>query len=118
MTTVSVELPQGAPTLVRTHAPSRLPPPPPPPLRRDARFGSSTLGLLRRAGDSAAPGIAREPDSDFSSLPMLPPALPCASANPGQATTASMPESSAALITNRIIPCIIHRFSNEPVQGG
>jgi len=47
MTTVSVELPQGVPTLVRTHAPSKLPPPP---LFRDARFGSSVSGLLRRVG--------------------------------------------------------------------
>jgi hypothetical protein len=67
-----------------THAPSKLPPPPPP-LLRAARRGSSgsALGLLRRAGFSlsTARGVARDPDSDFSSLPMLPPALPdCASA--------------------------------------
>ena len=40
-------------------------------------------GLLRRAGfeGSTERGASREPDSDFSSLPMLPPALPdCASA--------------------------------------
>jgi len=70
---VSEELPQGVPTLVRIHAPSILPPPlPPPPLFRDARLDAS--GLLRLAGfdDSAAPGVSREPDSDFSSLPMLP----------------------------------------------
>ena len=70
-----------------THAPSKLPPPPPPPLLRAARRGSagSALGLLRRAGFSAstARGLARGPDSDFSSLPMLPPALPdCAKAVP------------------------------------
>ncbi|MEH2547801.1 hypothetical protein V1283_004446 [Bradyrhizobium sp. AZCC 2262] len=77
MTTVSVELPQGVPTLVSAHAPSRLPPPLPP-LFRDARLGASVSGLLRRSGfeGSAARGVAREPDSDFSSLPMLPPALP------------------------------------------
>jgi hypothetical protein len=67
-----------------THAPSKLPPPPPP-LFRAARRGSSgsALGLLRRAGFSVstARGVARDPDSDFSSLPMLPPALPdCAKA--------------------------------------
>ncbi|WP_436210687.1 hypothetical protein [Bradyrhizobium sp. LjRoot220] len=62
-----------------THAPSKFPPPLPP-LFREARRGSSAsdLGLLRRAGFSVstARGVAREPDSDFSSLPMLPPALP------------------------------------------
>jgi hypothetical protein len=36
------------------------------------------LGLLRRTGLSlsTARGAARVPDSDFSSLPMLPPVLP------------------------------------------
>jgi hypothetical protein len=62
-----------------TQAPSKLPPPPPP-LLRAARRGSSgsALGLLRRAGFSVstARGDVREPDSDFSSLPMLPPTLP------------------------------------------
>jgi hypothetical protein len=47
---------------------------------REARRGSSGtgLGLLRRAGFavSTVRGVARDPDSDFSSLPMLPPALP------------------------------------------
>ena len=47
-----------------------------------ARRGSSASGSLRRAGFDGF-GAAREPDSDFSSLPMLPPALPdCASARP------------------------------------
>ena len=86
MTNLSVLLPQGVPTATATHAPSKLPPPPPPPsplLFRDARRGSSASGLLRRAGfeGSTERGASREPDSDFSSLPMLPPALPdCASA--------------------------------------
>jgi hypothetical protein len=86
MTTRSVLLPQGVPIATTTHAPSKLPtPPPPPPLLRDARRGSSDSGLARRAGleDSTARGFSREPDSDFSSLPMLPPALPdCAWARP------------------------------------
>ncbi len=45
---------------------------------RAARRGLSASGLLRRAGFSVsiARGVARDPDSDFSSLPMLPPALP------------------------------------------
>ena len=96
MTTASVELPQGVPTLVRIHAPSILPPPPP--LFRDA-FGVS-LSFLRRTGFEglAASGVAREPDSDFSSLPMLPPELPdCACAGSGRATMASMAGNSAAL---------------------
>ena len=86
ITNLSVLLPQGVPTATATHVPSKLPPPPPPPsplLFRDARRGSSASGLLRRAGfeGSTARGVSREPDSDFSSLPMLPPALPdCASA--------------------------------------
>jgi hypothetical protein len=82
MTTVSLELPQGVPTLVRTHAPSMLPPPPPPALLR-ARLGASASGLLRRAGfeGAAERGASRDPDSDLSSLLMLPPPLPdCASA--------------------------------------
>ena len=84
ITTVSVELPQGVPTLVRIHAPSRLPPPPP---FGGARPGVSVSVRLRRAGfaGSAARGVWREPDIDFSSLPMLPPALPdCARAKARQ----------------------------------
>lgn len=82
ITNRSVALPQGVPTATDTQLPSKLPPPPPPPLFRAARRGSSASPLLRRAGwaDSTARGASREPDSDFSSLPMLPPALPdCAS---------------------------------------
>jgi hypothetical protein len=76
----SLALPQGLPTATETQVPSKLPPPPPPspPLFREARRGSSASGLARRAGfeGSTARGASREPDSDFSSLPMLPPALP------------------------------------------
>jgi hypothetical protein len=82
MTNLSVALPQGVPTATETHEPSKLPSPPPP-LLRDARRGSSDSGLARRAGleGSTVRGFSREPDSDFSSLPMLPPALPdCATA--------------------------------------
>ena len=121
MTTVSEEVPQGEPTLVRTHAPSRLPPPlPPPPLFRDARRGSPASGLLRRVGfeGSAARGVSREPDSDFSSLPMLPPALPCARARPGKATMASVADSRAALARYRIIFCIICWFPMNRGFGG
>jgi len=91
ITNLSVLLPQGVPTATATHEPAKLPPPPPepsPPLRRDARRGSSESGLARRVGldDSTARGFSREPDSDFSSLPMLPPALPdCATAAPDMA---------------------------------
>src|SRR5882757_9837596 len=107
MTTVDVVvLPQ--PAAVTSHTPSKLlppppPPPPPPPLFRAARRGSSAsgLGLLRRAGVSTERGDSRVPDSDFSSLPMLPPALPCA--NAGLAPTATMHEmqSKAILIARR-----------------
>jgi len=88
MTNRSVLLPQGVPVATATQVPSKLPPPPlpSPPLLRDARRGSSDSGLARRAGleDSTARGASREPDNDFSSLPMLPPALPdCASAELG-----------------------------------
>jgi hypothetical protein len=80
MTNLSVLLPQGVPTATATHEPSKLPPPPPlsPPLLRDARRGSSDSGLARGAGfeGSTVRGFSREPDRDFSSLPMLPPALP------------------------------------------
>ncbi len=115
MTTVSVALPQGLPALETAHAPSKLPPPPPPPppLFRDARRGSSASRLLRRAAfeGSTARGASREPDSDFSSLPMLPPALPdCARAMPGKATTASVADSRAALRRYRIASCILHWF--------
>ena len=86
ITNRSLLLPQGDPMATATHVPSKLlappPPAPAPPLFRDARRGSSASDLPRRAGleDSTARGASREPDSDFSSLPMLPPALPdCAS---------------------------------------
>ena len=61
-------------------------------LLREVRRGSSDSGLARRAGlaESTARGASREPDSDFSSLPMLPPALPdCATAPPPVATATS-----------------------------
>jgi len=111
-----VLLPQGVPTATATHEPSKLPPPPPepsPPLRRDARRGSSESGLARRAGldDSTARGFSREPDSDFSSLPMLPPALPdCARAGLGRATMASVADSRAALVRYRMMFGKIHWF--------
>lgn len=77
MTMAPLTLPPQ-PALTVTHAPSKLPAPPPPPPDLDARRGSSASGLLRRAGleDSTERGASREPDSDFSSLPMLPPVLP------------------------------------------
>jgi hypothetical protein len=74
---------QVVPTLLTIHAPSKPLTPPPP--FCEARRGSSPSGLLRRAGfsDSTGRGASREPDSDFSSLPILPPTLPdCAFAAP------------------------------------
>ena len=88
MTNLSVALPQGVPTATETHAPSKLPPPPPPPspLLFATRGAAHRLQVWRVAPalrSSTARGVSREPDSDFSSLPMLPPALPdCASAAP------------------------------------
>jgi hypothetical protein len=81
-------LPQ--PTAVTTHTPSNLPLPPPP-LFRDEDLRSSASGLPRRAGFSGSTerGACREPERDFSSLPMLPPALPdCANAAAGPIATA------------------------------
>lgn len=86
-TTAPLVLPPQ-PTLTTAQAPSKPPPPPPPPppLRRgDER--SSVAGLLRRegaAGSAERPEEVswREPDNDFSSLPIEPPALPdCAKAD-------------------------------------
>lgn len=95
------------PTLVVAHAPSKLPPPPPPPpLDRDARRGSSASGLLRRAGfdGSTERGASREPERDFSSLPMLPPVLPdCAQANPVPNATEINRESRPILTEGRPI---------------
>ena len=83
MTTAPVvEPPQ--PMLMTAQAPSKLPPPPPPPplLRRAGERGSAAAGLLRAGGTGSAERSEREPDSDFSSLPIEPPALPdCAKAD-------------------------------------
>ena len=81
ITNRSVALPHGVPDATASQVPSKFPPPRPLPVR-NARRGSSDAGLFFRAGLSLsmARGVWREPDSDFSSLPMLPPALPdCAS---------------------------------------
>src|SRR3954463_5497798 len=80
LTTTAEVLPpeQVVPTPTTIQAPSKLLPPPPPPRLDAERRGASSdlLGLVARSGDAD-----RAPDSDFSSLPMLPPALPdCASA--------------------------------------
>jgi hypothetical protein len=96
MTTVSVELPQGVPTLVSAHAPSRLLPPLPP-LFRDAR--TRRLGLGLAYVDPALRVQPREASranriATFRHCPMLPPALPdCARARPGKTTTASVADS-------------------------
>src|SRR3954451_13733994 len=74
------------PTRTTIQAPSKLPPPPPPPRREELR--GSSAGLLRRAeGAGSAERSDRERDSDFSSLPIEPPALPdCATADGGAPT--------------------------------
>ncbi|MBR1283090.1 MULTISPECIES: hypothetical protein [unclassified Bradyrhizobium] len=96
-----VVLPQ--PTDVTIQAPSKLPPPPPPPLLREARRGLSASGLLRRAGFSVsiARGVAREPDSDFSSLPILPPALPDCAKLALTPNAADINRENRAILTER-----------------
>src|ERR1700687_5677480 len=111
-TTAVVLLPeQVVPTETTTHAPSKLPappPPPPPPLRREVDRRGSSSGLLRGAGRSGS--TDREPDSDFSSLPMLPPPLPdCASATFAVAAKAR----KANPIPYRMIFCIWAWFPNH-----
>src|SRR5882757_1869940 len=90
-----VVLPQ--PTELTTQAPSKLPPPPPL-LLGATRRGSAGSDLLRRAGPSTERGASRVPDSDFSSLPMLPPALPCAKAQLMPIATIKGVQSRADLI--------------------
>jgi len=116
MTNRSVLLPQGVPTATATQAPSKFPPPPPPlppRLFRDARRDSSASGLFFRAGFSLsiARGVWRVPDSDFSSLPMLPPALPdCANARPAPNPTNSNSDTRPVLIERRMTFCISVAF--------
>jgi len=69
---------------VTAKAVSRLPPPPL--LRRDDERGSSASGLLLREAEegSAEQSCEREPDTDLSSLPIEPAAMPnCANAEHG-----------------------------------
>lgn len=95
---------QVVPVLTTIHAPSKLLAPPP---RRDVdRRGSSTSGLLRRADRSGS--AEREPESDLSSLPMLPPALPdCARAADGVTMRASNTATSDMPMRSRRVLCII-----------
>ncbi|WP_424702298.1 hypothetical protein, partial [Escherichia coli] len=78
ITSRSVLDPQGEPSATTTHEPSKLPPPPllslPPFLV--ARRGASEFLLRSGFEGVTARGAVRVPDSDFSSLPMLPPLLP------------------------------------------
>jgi hypothetical protein len=104
---------QVVPTLLTIHAPSKPPPPPLSSLCRDARRGSAASDLPRRAGfsDSAARGASRDPDSDFSLLPILPPALPdCAYAGSDTNATGSNTESSAIRIERRTVSSISRCF--------
>jgi hypothetical protein len=98
---------QGVPIPTTTQAPSKLPPPPPP--READRRVCSTSGLLHfpdRSG-SAGCGAGREPDRDFSSLPILPPALPdCASAVLGPIKTASEMQRRTTFVRVRMTFCI------------
>lgn len=105
--TIALVVVPPQPALTTPHAPSKLPTPPPPPLvDLAARRDSSASGLLRRAGleGSTERGASREPDSDFSSLPMLPPVLPdCAQPKPVPNATEINKESRPILIEGRLI---------------
>src|SRR3954454_24887537 len=95
-TTTAPDVVPPQPTLTTIQAPSKLPPPPPPPPPRREELRSSSAGLLRRAeGARSAERSDREPDSDFSSLPIEPPALPdCARAD-GKAMVADRKKARA-----------------------
>jgi hypothetical protein len=102
---LSLLLPQGTPTATTDHAPSNLPLSPSLLLLlfRAGWCGALRSGLLRRTdvAGRASRGAPREPDSDFSSFPILPPTLPdCAGAIPGMATMANAADSRVALNRN------------------
>src|SRR6478735_6857899 len=102
-TTVDVVV-EPQPTAVTSHTPSNLLTPlPPPPLFRAAS------GLLRRAGFSGSTerGACREQERDFSSLPMLPPALPCASAAPAMAAEIRSEASAISSVVRTELPIMI-----------
>jgi hypothetical protein len=95
MTVTVVPAPEQ-PVLVKAHAPSKLPRPPPTLLGRDRCVSSG--GLC--AGRSGL--VSLDPDNDFSSFPMLPPALPdCASATRGLVTARSPAQNRAVVIRCR-----------------
>ena len=76
------------PTAFTIHAPSKLRPPPS--VRRGAGLRAS--GDWRRAGRSRSTARSwREPETALSSLPMLPPALPCAWATGAHVPDSQMP---------------------------
>jgi hypothetical protein len=96
------------PTLTVAHAPSKLPPPP---LVREPRRGSSGSGLTCRAGfvGSTVRGASREPESDFSSLPIVPPVLPdCANAVLRPIATMDNMQNTMILIRLRMGCCMIN----------
>jgi hypothetical protein len=102
----SVLLPHRVPTATATQAPSKLAP-----LFRDAARGSSAAGFRAGFSRTTARGTWREPDNDFSSLPMLPPVLPdCASASPDPDPTNSNSDARAVPTKRRIRLCISMAF--------
>lgn len=77
------------PALETDQEPSRLPPPPP----CEAAGRRLSFGLLCFAGRCGA--ASRDPESDFSRLPMVPPMLPdCASICMGARTTVDAGDES------------------------
>jgi hypothetical protein len=113
LTTTAVVLPpeQLVPTLTTTHAPSK--PTPPPSLRFDGDpRGSSTGVFCGNELSGADRGSDRVPENDFSSLPMLPPALPDwarTALRPKAKKTQSSPATSRA----RRAVCMAFNFQNE-----
>ncbi|WP_170991744.1 hypothetical protein [Bradyrhizobium elkanii] len=94
ITNLSVLEPQGEPWATTTHEPSKLPPPSLL-VFLAARRGASELLLCAGLDGVTVRGAVRVPDSDFSSLPILPPLLPdCASAAVDPSAAMSSAESS------------------------
>jgi hypothetical protein len=112
ITNRSVAVPHGVPVATASHVPSKFPLPPPVPVR-EARRGSTAAGRFFRGGFSLSTAREgwREPDNDFSSLPMLPPALPdWASTRFAADPTNSNSDIKPVIIERKIAFCISVTF--------